>query len=178
MRPVRPLVSVVTASRNRPFWLQKTLRSIAAQTYDRFESIVIDDGSDAETLSAYEGIWDGLDPRFLIQKPPAPGVRGTGPAAARNRGIRLAKGEYIAFCDDDDLWNLADHLEVGVGVLEQEGGDFFFANMRGENNGEVTIPDWFPDSPRLTAGPRVLHDPVVYEVTLPDLTATMHHHYP
>jgi glycosyltransferase involved in cell wall biosynthesis len=173
-----PVVSVVTATRNRPSWLRVALHSIASQTFDRFESIVIDDGSSAETIGAYREIWPELGGRFVLQEPPVAGARGSGPAAARNRGIHLAKGEFIAFCDDDDRWKMNDHLGVAVDVLTREGGDFYFANMCGENQGNVTIPDWFPGSPRLTTGPRVNDDPVVYEVSLRDLAATMHHHYP
>ena len=150
----RPTVSVITATRNRPEALRAALTSIAAQSFADFEALVIDDGSDEETLRAYEALWAGLDGRFHLHRAVAPGVPGTGPSAARNRGLRQVRGEFIAFLDDDDLWVKEDHLAAGIEALRREGGDFYFANMIGVRREKAVIPDWFPASPGLTAGCR------------------------
>lgn len=91
--------------------------------------IVVDDGSGEENLAAYGELWRGLDDRFRLQLPPVPDLPGTGPSIARNRGIRLARGRYVAFCDDDDYWMKDNHLSTAVEVLDGEHGDLFFANL-------------------------------------------------
>lgn len=173
----RPTVSVLTATRNRPALVRETLLSIKRQTWTDFESILVDDGSSAETLNSYREWWPQLDDRFHLHPPPMPDAPGKGPAAGRNRAIKLARGEFLAFCDDDDQWNDPNHLEVAVRTLRERDADFFIANMRGENAGVIKIPSWFPDSPQLTSGPRVSERPAVHDLALADLMSTMHHHY-
>lgn len=172
----RPAVSVVVATRNRAGLLGEALTSIAAQSFEDFEVLVIDDGSGAATLAAYESLWACLDGRFQLHRAVAADVPGTGPAAARNRGIRLARGEFVAFLDDDDRWIAEDHLAVGVAALRGHDADYYFANMRGVRRGTVMIPDWFPGSPGLTAGPRRCASPAVYEVSQRALLKMMRHH--
>ncbi|MEX0776680.1 MAG: glycosyltransferase [Phycisphaeraceae bacterium] len=173
-----PLVSIVTATRNRPQMLAGTLEAVARQEGVVWESIVVDDGSDAAALEANGVLVARLGPRFRLVPPAAAGAPGTGPAAARNRGVRAARGRYIAFCDDDDHWNQSDHLAVALEAMQQRGAEFYFTNMRGENGGQVTIPDWFPDSPQLVRGRKVRDQPAVHEVALDDLMTVMRHHYP
>jgi GT2 family glycosyltransferase len=174
-----PVVSVIVPTRNRAASLAATLSAIAAQTFQAFEVLVIDDGSDASALAEYDRIWSRLDDRFLLSRPSVPGGNGTGPAAARNRGLTRARGEFVAFCDDDDRWRLPDHLESAVRVLKEQDADFFFANLRGENqNGEVVVPDWFFGSTRLTAGRRVLDRPAVHELSLRSAMSVFRNYYP
>jgi glycosyltransferase involved in cell wall biosynthesis len=172
----RPIVSVVVATRNRSGLLREALTSIAAQSFRDFEVIVIDDGSDAATLANYESMWAELDGRFKLHRAVAPNVPGTGPAAARNRGIRQARGEFVAFLDDDDRWIKDDHLAVGVEALRSQQVDYYFANMIGVRGGNVVIPDWFPDSAGLTRGPRLRDTPSVHEVGRGALLDMMSHH--
>ena len=173
-----PVVSVIIPTRNRHESIKRTLDAIFDQTLDRFEVIVVDDGADANALPAYEQILAGYDDRFRFEKRPMAGLEGTGPGATRNRGIRLARGDFLAFCDDDDWWQLPNHLAVGVEVLEKIEGDFYFTDMQAEDNGRVKIPSWFPDSPQLTCGPRVRDEPPVREVSLRSLMSVMRRHYP
>ena len=173
-----PTVSVIIPTRNRPTWLGRALHAIARQSYRDYEVLVIDDGSDGTTLEEYAPIWSKLDDRFILARSPYPGMPGTGPAAARNRGIQQARGEFVAFCDDDDYWCLDDHLAVAVEAQRQNDADLYFANMRGERDGHITIPDWFPDSPQLLAGPKLSRCSAIYEVGLPSLTTVMQHHVP
>jgi len=171
-----PVVSVVTATRNRPQAIRAALLSIKAQSFVAFESIVVDDGSDAETLAAYDSLWTELDGRFRLVKGPAAGLPGTGPAAARNRGMRLARGEFVTFLDDDDVWTSPDHLAVGIESLRRTGADYYFANMVGVRPGQIVIPNWFPDSPGLTAGPTVWERPAVHDVSRSAMLKMMRHH--
>lgn len=173
----RPTVSVVTATRNRASLLERALGSIAAQTHPNYEVIVVDDGSEAAVWKEYDRLWAGLNGRFRLEKAPMPGARGTGPAAARNRGIRAARGEFVAFLDDDDWWVLPDHLAVGTAALDRCGADYYFANMQTVLHGRLNDGDlWLPDTPRLTGGPLVAADPPVYEVSLERLVGVMKHH--
>lgn len=93
----QPLVSVVIPSFNRAETLGRAIDSVLRQTYERFELIVIDDGSTdhTEALLAREA-----DPRLRYERQRQNG----GVARARNRGVALARGEYIAFLDSDDAW--------------------------------------------------------------------------
>ena len=91
----QPHVSVIIPTYNRADYLPQTLDSLAAQTCRDFETIVVDDGST-----------DGT--RELIQSRPEPITyiyqQNAGPAAARNRGLSEARGDYIGFLDSDDMW--------------------------------------------------------------------------
>lgn len=177
--PAAPIVSVVTATRNRPLaWVRLCLESIGNQTLREIESIVIDDGSDQKTIDEQEPLFAELGNRFIRELPSMPGARGTGPSAARNRGFKRARGEFVALCDDDDRWVAPDHLAVAVRLMREHNADFYFGNIQGESHHKVTIPNWFPDSPALTAGRRVSDAPVVHEVSVPNLMRTMRHHYP
>jgi glycosyltransferase involved in cell wall biosynthesis len=93
----RPLVSVIVPTYQRAGVLEEALRSAVAQTYDRIEVLVEDDGSTdgSEAVVARIG-----DPRVRYAWEPNAGC----PAPARNRGIRKARGELIAFLDSDDVW--------------------------------------------------------------------------
>jgi GT2 family glycosyltransferase len=94
---VMPLVSVVVPSHNRSSLLKRTLRAILAQQVADFEVIVVDDGSTDDT----QAIVASCSPRVVVIR----NEKSFGVSAARNRGIAAARGEWIAFCDDDDLWS-------------------------------------------------------------------------
>jgi hypothetical protein len=174
----RPTVSVAVATLNRPVLVRETLLSIKRQSFTDFECILIDDGSNAETRESYPKWWPDLDERFRYTLQPIPNYPGTSPAAARNRGYRAGRGEFLAFCDDDDNWHDPDFLAVGVRMLKEHNADFYMGNMRGENAGVVTIPDWFRGEHSLTRGPRVSNDPPVHLLELEDAMKAMWHHRP
>lgn len=104
-----PRVSVVIPTCNRPELLKRAIRSVLAQTYQDFEIIVVDDGMKERAKDAALGF---ADPRIrYIQNDVSLGGGGT-----RNRGVDEAKGEYVAFLDDDDEW-LPEKLEKQVDAL-------------------------------------------------------------
>jgi hypothetical protein len=151
---------------------------VAAQTFSNFESIVVDDGSSAATCAQYATLWRSLDERFILERAETCGQPGTGPGAARNRGIRRARGEFVAFCDDDDRWRVSNHLDVAVRTMTETGADLYLANMCGEDSGVMTIPDWFPDSPDLTSGPQVHEGPAVHVLRLRHLLSLLRRYVP
>jgi glycosyltransferase involved in cell wall biosynthesis len=92
------LITCIVPVFNGERYLGEALDSILVQTYRPLDIVVVDDGSTdgtARVVAAYEG-----QVRSIFQA-------NTGPAAARNRGLTLARGEFIAFLDADDLWHPA-----------------------------------------------------------------------
>jgi teichuronic acid biosynthesis glycosyltransferase TuaG len=110
--PALPRVSVIVPFRNAATTLGTTLASIAAQTVPDWEAILIDDASedDGPTLAQ---AWATADPRFrLIRLKMRQGV-----ARARNSGIAVAAGRFVAFLDADDRWR-PEKLELQLPVLD------------------------------------------------------------
>lgn len=103
-----PQISVVIPTLGRPKLLLRALKSVFAQTYHKFEVIVVVDGPDDETVAALQTI---DDPRLHSVANP----RSMTAAGARNIGVAHAKGDWIAFLDDDDEW-MADKLEKQIAV--------------------------------------------------------------
>jgi hypothetical protein len=108
-----PLVSVVVPTFNRRADLEVTLRSIAAQTYENLEIIVVND--------AGENVDDVVAP-FSRARAINRAENG-GLAAARNDGIRAARGVYVAFVDDDDAF-FPDHIAELTHAMERSQGTF------------------------------------------------------
>jgi glycosyltransferase involved in cell wall biosynthesis len=101
------LISVIIPVYNGERYLAAAIESAIAQTWKSIEIIVVDDGSADGSA--------GVAKRF------APSVRydlqpHVGPGAARNRGVRLAQGQYLAFLDADDLW-VKEKLEIQMSAL-------------------------------------------------------------
>ena len=92
-----PKVSYIVASYNHEAYIGDTLRSILAQTTSELEVIVVDDGSTDGTVGVAEAI-AGKDGRLKVQVQEHQGV-----VEARNRGMTLARGEYVSLVDSDDL---------------------------------------------------------------------------
>ena len=100
MPPSAPLVTAVVPTLNAADTIDRALASIAAQTYPAIETIVVDDGSQDGTRAIVAG-W--TDCGVTLVSDPGGSLAG-GPAAARNRGIAAASGQYVAFLDADDAW--------------------------------------------------------------------------
>ena len=91
-----PLVSVVAPCYNVAPFIAETIRSVIAQTYQNWELILIDDGSQDRLAEAVQPFLQDARIQFHVQK-------NQGVSAARNNGIALAKGDVIAFLDSDDV---------------------------------------------------------------------------
>ena len=108
-----PKVTIVLPSFNRGNLLKKSIESILNQTYTNFELIVVDDGSTDNTESVVDKI-KKKDKRVIYLKH----MKNMGASAARNSGIRIAKGEFIAFQDSDDIWK-PNKLEKQMEIFEK-----------------------------------------------------------
>ncbi len=106
-----PRVSVIVPVYNGEHFLAEAIDSILAQTYPSFEIIVVDDGSTDRTREialSYQSV------HYLYQV-------NTGTAAARNRGIQIARGEYLGFLDADDVW-MHEKLSIQMAAFEADPG--------------------------------------------------------
>ncbi len=105
-----PLVSVVMAVFNGTAYLRQAIESALGQTYSHLELIIVDDCSTDNSVAVVENYL--TDARVKLVR----NERNGGVAAARNRALGLAKGELIAFLDQDDIW-LPRKLELQVAAL-------------------------------------------------------------
>jgi glycosyltransferase involved in cell wall biosynthesis len=101
-----PKASIIVPAFNVAKTLPQTLTSLLSQTFEDFEIIVVDDGSIDDTAQIARAFGADARVKLILQ-------RNRGLAGARNTGIAEACGEYIGFCDADDLWQpkkLASHV--------------------------------------------------------------------
>ena len=103
-----PRVSVIIPTYNGNLWLSQAIDSVISQTFKDFEIIIIDDGSTEPIINNFQN-----EPRLLFIR-----QENAGTSAARNRGISISRGDYIAFLDHDDLW-LPNKLQKQVNLLDK-----------------------------------------------------------
>ncbi len=92
-----PVVSVIIPTYRHAEFVEETLASVFAQTFTDYEVIVVNDGSPDDTAARLRPLAQAGRIRYLEQA-------NAGQAAARNRGLAEARGEFVAYLDDDDLW--------------------------------------------------------------------------
>ena len=96
------MFSIIIPLYNKATYIEKTIQSVLAQTYQEFEIIVIDDGSMDESFVIAQKVLSYLSPLLggwgVFQQ------QNQGVSTARNNGVKLAKYDYIAFLDADDTW--------------------------------------------------------------------------
>jgi glycosyltransferase involved in cell wall biosynthesis len=102
------MISVIIPTRGRPFLLQRAVASVLAQSITDFELLIVVDGEDPDTIGVLNAI---PDQRIRIIQ----NHHSLGSAMARNEGIKDARGDWIAFLDDDDAWTF-DKLAIQFGA--------------------------------------------------------------
>ena len=117
-----PLVSIIIPVYNVEKYIEETVRSVIGQTYLNWELILIDDGSSDQT---YQILQDFTDERIKIYQ----NDKNRGPSYTRNRGLSLAKGEYIAFLDSDDLWE-KEKLSKQLNFMQKNHHSFTFTSYK------------------------------------------------
>lgn len=143
------LVSVILPTYNRARTLARAVRSVLGQGYSNLELIIVDDGSTDET-KAVVAAFD--DPRVIY----APLPFNQGASAARNHGLKMVRGEFVAFQDSDDEW-LADKLERQVAAARASGEErvvvFHVKVVYGRDEARVYGPGRVCCVPRLAGNP-------------------------
>lgn len=135
-----PLISVIIINHNYDQYLEKCITSVLEQNYPNVEVILVDDGStdfSNEIIKKYE---DLLTAKFL-------GPSAQGPSEARNIGISICRGDYIAFLDADDYW-LPDKLAVQMSYIEENNiaGVYSTTHLQNLSTGTSLVTD----NPELT----------------------------
>ncbi|MEI7967418.1 MAG: glycosyltransferase family 2 protein [Betaproteobacteria bacterium] len=119
-----PLVSVISPFFNATRWLPGLINVTKVQAMVDFEHILVDDCSTGEGKPLAESLVRA-DARYKVLQTPQNG----GPAAARNLGLEVAKGRYVAFLDADDPW-LPSKLEQQVHLMRDYGYAFTYYDYR------------------------------------------------
>ena len=129
------LISIVVPTYNRGQVIAQCIQNLKEQTYSDLEIIVVDDGSTDNTADIMETLTDSVVHYYRMEK-------NQGACAARNRGVELAAGNYIAFQDSDDLWK-NDKLEKQMKYLLENKLDVVFCSMERLKEGEkpYVIPE-------------------------------------
>jgi glycosyltransferase involved in cell wall biosynthesis len=128
---IEPLVSIIIPAYNVAPFIDETLESVFGQTFTDYEVIVVNDGSpDTEEFERVVTAHLGRI-RYLRQE-------NRGASVARNIGLQLARGEFVAFLDGDDIW-LPNYLEEQMKFIRERGCDLacadatFFGDAKGES---------------------------------------------
>lgn len=117
---IQGLVSIIMPSYNTADYIAQSVQSVLNQTYKNWELIIVDDCSTDNTdqvLSKFK------DERIHILK----NKKNMGAAVSRNKAIRAARGQWVAFLDSDDLWK-KEKLEKQIAFMEQNGYHFSYTN--------------------------------------------------
>ena len=133
------VVSIVMPTYNCGKFISHSIESILNQKFKKWELIIIDDCSTDNTEYVVKNyLTEGNKIRYHKL------LKNSGPQAARNKGIELAKGKYIAFCDSDDIW-LPDKLEKQIKFMEINDSRFSATayeqiDEQGESKGVALYP--------------------------------------
>ncbi len=131
-------VSVVIPTYNRARLLLDAIDSVREQTYERFELVIVDDGSTDDTMARVAAIGD---PRIRYVR-----QRHAGVATARNHGVSLASRPVVAFLDSDDVWK-PEKLEAEIEVLARRHAvGAVFSDAEKHHNGRFT-PSFMRETP-------------------------------
>ena len=114
------LVSIIMPSYNTASFIEETIQSVLNQTYTKWELIIVDDCSTDNTDEVLENIKDSRIRYFKNDK-------NSGAAVSRNKALREARGQWIAYLDSDDLW-MPEKLEKQIHFMENNGYAFSYTN--------------------------------------------------
>ena len=126
----QPTISVIIPAYNAASFVSSAIESALAQTYPPLEILVVDDGSSDKTAEVVARF--AAPVRLLLQK-------NGGPAAARNHAARVARGEWLAFLDADDVW-LPEKLERQITFISGAGVGIVHCMHEGHDSA-AAIPD-------------------------------------
>lgn len=122
------LVSIIMPSWNTEKYIGYSIQSVINQTYTKWELIIVDDCSTDNTDKVIHAFLPDSRIRYFKNK------KNTGAAISRNKGLQLAKGQWVAFLDSDDIW-LPTKLEKQIGFMITNGYVFSFTDYQICSNG-------------------------------------------
>lgn len=116
------LISIITPTYNCAQFISETIESVLSQTYKNWEMIIVDDCSTDDTKQIVETYRrnDNRIRYYCLE-------RNSGAAVARTKAMELAKGNYMAFLDSDDLW-MPDKLEKQLKIMQDNQWNFTCTN--------------------------------------------------
>jgi len=161
------LFSIIVPTRNRPALLQRALESVVGQSYTDYEVIIVDDGSDAESLAENKIIAKTFGHRFSLIERSIWEPR-HGPNDSRNDGFRHTKGQYIGFLDDDDYWCDRQHLEVSKNAVLESKCDLYLCDQIAKRNDDVIVSEWLPFLNRVVTSRQKLASVDCYFISMSD----------
>ncbi len=136
------MISIIMPVYNGEKYINQAIDSILKQTYKNFELIIVDDGSKDNTAAIIKSYKD--DRIKYIQQ------ENSGPGAARNRAMSVAKGKYFAFCDADDVY-VENKLELQCEILDNRAdisvvfGDYYVTDSQ-FNITRIAKPEYYSDN--------------------------------
>ncbi|KAF2513539.1 glycosyltransferase family 2 protein [Flavobacterium foetidum] len=113
------MVSVIIPAYNSEKTIVRAIKSVILQTYKTWEVIIVDDGSKDRTVGVVEDFMTSL-PMTYADKITLHKQINQGPSVARNKGIEISNGEYIAFLDSDDEWSVENKLELQMKYFTED----------------------------------------------------------
>lgn len=152
------MISVIIPTYNREKTITDSIRSVLTQTYSNIELIVVDDGSTDATESVVKSIHDE---RLFYYK-----QKNQGACVARNFGISLAHGEYIAFQDSDDLW-MPNKLKRQYSYIVKKEADLVYCGMNRIIKGKkIYIPEKQSPKDKVTLEMLLFHNRISTQTIL------------
>jgi glycosyltransferase involved in cell wall biosynthesis len=137
MHPEKKIVSIIIPTYKRSDFLFRAVDSALNQTYKNIEIIIVDDNGknsihSTENLKKLEKYKDDIRIIYHINE------ENLGCALARNEGIKLSKGEYVTFLDDDDIY-LPEKVEKQISLMIEKNLDMSFTELRLHNENDILI---------------------------------------
>lgn len=129
-------ISVIMPVYNKQEYVSETLQSIENQTLTDIEVICVDDGSTDNSIDIIENFNNSFKLKILKQDNSGPGI-------ARNKGLEIANGEYIAFLDADDLFEDSQALEKMYNLAKSTNADMVSANLNRGDTGEIRYRSYY-----------------------------------
>ena len=160
-----PLVSVVIPVYKVEPYLDRCVESVARQSYEKLEIILVDDGS-PDRCGALCDAWAEKDARVRVRH-----QKNAGLGAARNRGVEMAAGEYVSFVDSDDAL-APDAIELLLRLLDEQWADIACAGcVSVERDGEAVFERGNAESVRVFTGEEACMTLQGWELYMPMVTA-------
>lgn len=122
MEKEEALVSVIMPAYNAEKYIEEAISSVVSQTYKNWELLILDDCSSDRTGEIAE-LFEKADPRIHLFR----NSQNLGAARTRNRGLDLARGEWIALLDCDDVWH-EEKLEKQLVIAGHSGADIIYCS--------------------------------------------------